>query len=112
GALAAELRRIRLTLEQANFLASILNGTTLGAALGPTVFYEAADAFEISRTSPLADTEYPGENGIDEEALLAYLRGLGPTADHALADAISRWWDTKAETTIEGWASVGLTVTP
>lgn len=46
-------------------------------------------------------------------ALLGYLRTLGPTADHALLDAVSRWWEAEdSQSTIEGWAAVGLRVRP
>lgn len=116
GALTAELRRIRLTVDQANCLADVMNGSVLDAALAgsaPIVFYNAADAFQLAR-----DTPFPGESsygekwGIDEKELLEYLQRLGPTADHALHDAISRWWNTRAEPTVEGWATVGLTVAP
>jgi hypothetical protein len=116
GALAGELRRIRLTVDQANCLADVMNGTILDAALAgsaPIVFYNAADAFQLVHESPFpGESTYGKKWGIDEEALLKYLRGLGPTADHALHDAITRWWKTDAEPTVEGWATVGLTVAP
>jgi hypothetical protein len=50
--------------------------------------------------------------GIDETALLDYLRSLGPSADHALSDAVSRWWANDGEPTIDGWKDVGLRVFP
>ncbi|OEJ21028.1 hypothetical protein [Streptomyces subrutilus] len=116
GALAGELRRIRLTVDQANCLADVMNGTIMDAALAGSagiVFYNAADAFQLVHDSPFAgESTYGAKWGIDEEALLKYLRGLGPTADHALHDAISRWWNLNAEPTVEGWARVGLTVAP
>ncbi|MFI9186881.1 hypothetical protein ACIGXG_32205 [Streptomyces goshikiensis] len=116
NALMAELRRIRLTVDQANCLADVMNGTTMDAALAGSagiVFYSAADAFQLVHESPFpGESTYGAKWGIDEEALLNYLRGLGPTADHSLHDAISRWWELKADPTVEGWARVGLTVAP
>lgn len=116
-ALAAELRRIRLTLNQANCLADILNGTMISAGVAgrvPVVLMEASDAFHLAREEPLAYDEVPYGTkwDIDEKKLTEYLRTLGPTADHALQDAVSRWWQTDAEATVEGWATVGLTVVP
>ncbi|MEV6133146.1 hypothetical protein AB0M05_41210 [Streptomyces violaceusniger] len=116
SALAAELRRIRLTLNQANCLADILNGTLITPTIAgsvPVVSMEAADAFHLARETPMpGESPYGDKWGIDEEALKKYLRSLGPTADHALHDAVSRWWETNAESTVEGWASVGLMVAP
>ena len=48
--------------------------------------------------------------GIDEDDLVEVLRGIGPTADLALRDALSRWWATGGEPTGEGFAAVGLRV--
>ncbi|GAA5070418.1 hypothetical protein [Streptomyces similanensis] len=114
GALAGELRRIRLTLGQINCLADVMNGTIIDAALAGSagiVFYNAADAFHLARQTPLpGESSYGTKWDIDEKELLEYLQRLGPTADHALHDAISRWWQTDAEPTVEGWAAVGLTV--
>ncbi|MFJ5635083.1 hypothetical protein ACIQF5_20900 [Streptomyces goshikiensis] len=116
NALMAELRRIRLTIDQANCLADVMNGTIMDAALaGSTgiVFYNASDAFQLVHESPFpGESTYGTKWGIDEEPLLQYLRGLGPTADHALHDAISRWRTLEADPTVEGWARVGLTVSP
>lgn len=116
-ALTAELRRIRLTLNQANCLADILNGAMISpgiAGRAPVVLMEASDAFHLAREEPLAYDEVPYGTkwNIDEKTLTEYLRSLGPTADHALHDAVNRWWKTDAEATVEGWASVGLTVVP
>ncbi|MEU9925055.1 hypothetical protein AB0H51_27870 [Streptomyces griseoluteus] len=114
AALDSELNRIRLTVEQANCLADVLNSTTLDAALAGRagiVYYNASDAFALARDTPVPETSsYGAKHGIDETALLDYLRRLGPTADHALHDAIARWWATDAQPTAEGWRSVGLNV--
>lgn len=112
-ALAAELRRIRLTLDQANCVADVLNGAMITPGIAgsfPGVYVELTDAFQLARADHLGEAAYGTKWDIDEEALLAYLRTLGPTADHALHDAVARWWDTAAEPTVQGWASVGLRV--
>jgi hypothetical protein len=116
GALAEELRRIRLTLAQASCLADVLNGTLIqpGISLRPGMVYaNAFDAFQIARDTPIpAQSSYGAKWGIDEQALLDYLARLGPTADHALLDAISRWWAQDQDRTVAGFAAVGLTVVP
>ncbi|MGW2181279.1 hypothetical protein ACWCXX_24900 [Streptomyces sp. NPDC001732] len=116
-ALAAELRRIRLTLNQANCIADILNGSLITPGVAgnvPAVYFEVTDAFHLVREQPIPYDEnlYGTKWGIDEERLTDYLRSLGPTADHALHDAVARWWETDADPTVEGWAGVGLTVVP
>lgn len=112
-ALEVELRRIRLTLDQVNCLADVLNGTLMSPGIAgsvPVAYAEASDAFTLARTDHLGDHAYGEKWGIDEEKLLGYLRTLGPVADHALHDAIARWWAHNQEPTAEGWASVGLRV--
>jgi hypothetical protein len=116
-ALRGELRRIRLTVSQANCIADVLNTPLLSPAIAasvPLVYYDCADAFDLARASPIPGDEssYGAKWGIDEAALLDYLRRLGPVADHALHDAVSRWWHIDAEPTVDGWAAVGLTVVP
>ncbi|MFD9151509.1 hypothetical protein [Streptomyces diastaticus] len=115
-ALAAELRRIRLTLNQANLIASVLSGTVMTPEIvgsAPAVLMEVGDAFHLARETPLPGEAPYGETwSVDEDALLHYLRTLGPTADHALFDAVSRWWKAGEPGTVEGWANVGLTVVP
>lgn len=115
--LAGELRRIRLTLAETSCLADVLNGTlldpTLMANLG-IVYAVAYDAFRRRRHADPTGGEvssYAAKWEIDEMKLLDYLGGLGPAADHALRDAIVRWWDTNQDPTVEGFAAVGLRVT-
>jgi hypothetical protein len=114
--LAAELRRIRLTLAQASCLADVLNGHLISPAVSirpGLVYAEAFDAFDIARDTPIPEqSSYGAKWGIDERALLDYLARLGPAADHALLDAFSRWWDQNHDATVEGFAAVGLTVVP
>lgn len=111
--MAAELRRIRLTLPQARCIAQVIDGPLLTpgvpARLG-MVYAEVYDAFRIFEDSPTNDDEaFPlDEDGRKE--LLDYLGRLGPAADMALYDAFSRWWASGGKATVEGFAKVGLTV--
>src|SRR5262245_46202494 len=114
-ALEIELRRMRFTVAELNCMADAMNGTLIqpGIALTvPIVFAEMSDAFELAPPP----SSYGEKWGIDEAALLAKIRALGPTADHALHDAISRWWEKWGGRQIpdddptEGWAAVGLRV--
>lgn len=124
SALGSELRRIRLTLAQASCIADVCNGWLLDATMAgslPLVYAECYDAFRIARdAAPGLDPDISsygakwGPGGCDasgwEKHLLAYLQGLSPVADHALRDAISRWWEQDLEPTVEGFAKVGLRV--
>lgn len=125
SALSAELRRIRLTLAQASCVADVCNGWMLDATMAgslPLVYAECYDAFQIARDVapglPPDVSSYGakwGPEGSDpatwEQQLLDYLRALGPAADHALRDAISRWWEQDLDRTVDGFAEVGLRVT-
>ena len=102
--LESELRKIRLTLAQANCIADVCNGFTLDATVAGSlglVFAECYDAFRLARQTPGSDLSSYGAKwglaGCDpakwEQDLLDYLGGLAPAADHALRDAIARWWD-------------------
>ncbi len=110
--LAAELRRIRLTLGQAACIADVIGGSPIRPAVGlsvGSVYAQCYDAFRLARTGPAGDvSSYGAKHGIEEGALLRKLGALGPAADQALADAISRWWDADLEPTAEGFAAVGL----
>lgn len=117
GALTLELRRIRLTLAQASCIADVCNGWLMDAALGAglgLVYAECYDAFKIARDVPAGlDPEvssFGAKWEIDEQVLLDYLRDLNPVADHALRDAIARWWQQNLDATVEGFAVVGLRV--
>lgn len=123
--LAAELDRIRLTVPHACCIADVCAGWMLDAAIGITpglVYGECAEAFRIARdVAPglQPDISSYGAKWAPEETdparweqdLLGYLATLGPAADHALRDAISRWWKLGLEPTVEGFAAAGLRVT-
>ncbi|MBQ1048488.1 hypothetical protein KBX50_08425 [Micromonospora sp. C51] len=112
--LSAELRRVRLTVEEASCIADVLNGLMLtsGVAVGAgRVYAECYDAFRMARETPLhGEPSYGSKWGIDEDDLLRRLGDLGPTADYALRDAMSRWWEKGHEASVEGFAAVGLRV--
>lgn len=124
-ALGAELSRIRLTLAQASCVADVMNGSVLDASLGASlglVYAECYDAFRLAREvrpGVMSDiSSYGakwGPEGCDaakwEQDLLDVLGALGPVADHALRDAIARWWATDGDPTAEGFAGVGMRVT-
>lgn len=87
-----ELRRIALTEREANCLADILNGSNIaaGLVLGPIVYAEVSDAFHLAGDDEFSS--YAAKHDIDQDKLLAKLRGMGPTADLALRLAVARWW--------------------
>ena len=112
-ALAAELRGIRLTLGEAACVADVLKGSIIQMTVSRpgTVYAQCYDAFRLAREhDPARIDSYGQKHGIDEGKLLDYLGGLGPAADHALADAISRWWGRDLGATADGFAAVGLAV--
>lgn len=128
--LAAELARIRLSLPQAIAVAEVLNSPDIEPAVSTgigMVFAQCHDAFRLARSGPAGDcSSYGRKHGFDESVLLDYLGSLGPAADHALADAISRWWqdvqprdggqwrdpdDGFRADSAEGFAAAGLRVT-
>ncbi|MGV9383525.1 hypothetical protein ACWDRB_47465 [Nonomuraea sp. NPDC003707] len=110
-ALAIELSRLRLSLGQARCLTDVLTGHLMSPGLGLTpglVYADCRDAFGSAGGYPPG---YFGTKwGIDEQALLDYLGALSPVADHALLDAITRWCEVGGEASVEGFATVGLTV--
>lgn len=87
AALAVELRRMPWTVAELCLIADAMNGHAMDPGLGSTVAVYLRDVFEA----------YPGSYGskweADEPAVLRKASALGPVADHALADAMARFWD-------------------
>jgi hypothetical protein len=86
-----ELRRVPLTEHEADCIADILNSSavSLGPVLGPIVYAEVSDAFHLAGDGV---SSYGAKHNINQDALLAKLRGIGPSADLALRLAFARWW--------------------
>jgi hypothetical protein len=117
--LEAELRGIRLTLDQARCLADVLNGSILEPFIGlpfGLVYSGAYEEFEHARGGPVRGlSSYGAKHGHEddweqwEDALLGYLRSLTPGQDYALRWAIARWWkDGRDVTDAERFAAAGL----
>jgi hypothetical protein len=111
--MAAELRRVPLTVGEANCLASILKGHRpssgpASASIG-VCYAEAEQAFHLARE--IAERAPAGKWwGIDEDALLDRLRRLGPAADLALQDAIAHWHGRRFDATAGGFEAAGLRI--
>lgn len=120
-----ELRRIRLTLAQASCIADVRNGfmldaATLSSSLG-LVYVDCYAAFRLAREAGGETRTYGAKHApvdVDaakwEQDLLDYLGRLSPAADHALRDAIARWWalpDDPELSNTDRFALVGLRVT-
>ena len=101
--LAAELRRLTFTLAEANLLASCLQGVILDDSVGLPAAFAVA---EVSQLHPETSDVW----GVNVGELRDRLIAAGPTANHALVDACSRWWTAGGDTTPEGWAAVGVRV--
>lgn len=116
GVLAAELARTAWTLDEATVLASIVAGSMLNEGIGSILAYEVLDALAPGEDR-VNGTGVPRSYGVDvglplldESALLAKVHRLGPAADAALRDALSRWWDEDQPSTVEGFGAVGIVV--
>ena len=97
--LAAELRRIRLTLEELHVIASVVGATAIDRAIaGSTGLIEGELRDARSFGQDIA------EDLIDKVAM------LGPAGDHALHCAVIQWWTAGGDHSIEGWAQVGVRV--
>lgn len=106
SALALELRRHRFTLAEACLIADVLNGTTVQPSMGNAVRFEVEDALR-----PAVGISSDGGKGeVDQAELMAKIGQLGPVADHALADAIARWWAAGADPTVDGFRAAGINV--
>lgn len=115
--MAAELRRIPLTLAEASCLAGILKGHPLTrgpvSASIPVCYAECRQAFELARD--IAGETDSGQwwgKAFSEDALLAKLQRLGPAADVALEDAIAYWHHRQFDPTPDGFARAGLRIIP
>jgi hypothetical protein len=114
--IAAELRHLPpLTLPQASCIADALAGPQMQSAVAQglgLVYAQVFDAFRLARSRAGGDvSSFGAKHGVKEQEILDYLEGLSPAADHALADAISRWWQEDLDATAEGFAAAGLRVT-
>ena len=88
------------TLDELAVIAQACNGVVMSDALGVSAGLVAVEVSDmISR-----------EGAADGDELVGRLMRLGPTADHALADAVCRWWIAGGDHTIAGWAAVGVRV--
>lgn len=104
AAMRVEAARTTWTLAEVAFLARIQAGAPIDDA--GALAMRACDEL---RPDPIFGL--PVDYGFDAGALLAKLAALGPVADVATVDAISRWWaGDDRQHTVEGWAAVGLTV--
>lgn len=104
-----ELLRLRFSLNDLAIIASALNGTIIPDAVSKTVPIVAAKVIEHLRVSA-EGRPVQMHSGDDHQGLVTYLLSLGPTADHALGDAITRWQQNDHDHTPDGWAAVGITV--
>jgi hypothetical protein len=100
---AAELRRITLTVAEAVFLASLVEGRHPVPGT-PMLYLECRHALSDTR----ADTD--GAGTINGGALLARLERLGPAADFFLCDALAGWQARKLDATAEGFTQAGLRI--
>ena len=103
--LAAELTRVTWRLGEIGCIADVLNAPMIEPTVSAYLWAELADAFDG------LDGEYGRKWGVDEDALVAMARTLGPTACHALAGAVHQWWTTpECKHDVDGWRAVGLRV--
>lgn len=112
GILATELRRLRFSVPELCCLADVTGGASLDAAHAdnlPLMYANAFDAFRTDFDSTTLSGAYGEHHGIDEQALLDKLIRLTPTQDHALTDALSRWWSQQLDATEDGFRAVGFT---
>ena len=98
ASLESEAKRIAFTEAEAGVLCAVIqNDFTLNTGfIGPRIVANLADAFYLARQQGGELSSYAGQFGIDEDALLEKLRGLGPLPDLALRIAIAKWWDLQS----------------
>lgn len=116
GVLSEELCALHPPLAWMNCIADVLNGSIIPEVISCNiglVYAEVCDAFRAARhADPTGGdiSSYGVKWELDEQALLEWLLDLSPAADHAVFDAVSRWWETSQEPTPAGWAAVGVFV--
>ena len=108
--IAAELRRIPLSVGEALLLADLVDGR-LPAPGTAMLYVECRDALSIAGPEMAGPSARSGA-AVDIAALLAKLERLGPAADFALCDALAAWRARGLEPTREGFAQAGLRITP
>lgn len=93
--LSRELRRVPLTVAEADALTSIVgNDFHHGISVaGLRTFASVSEAFDLAHQSLGGISSYADKFSIDEDQLLAKLRRLGPTADLALRIALAQFVD-------------------
>ncbi len=90
--LCGELRRVPLTVAEANTLVSIVgNDFEVGITVGSLrTFASVSEAFDLAHDPIVGIPSYANRFRIDEEQLLTKLRRLGPAADLALRTALAQ----------------------
>ena len=96
--LRAELHQQRWSLADLEVIARCVGGPDLTDAVPLSVGLVAVAVIDGTRGDVAA------------EGLTARLLRLGPAADMALADAVSRWWAGDGDHSAEGWAAFGVNV--
>lgn len=107
SALQAELDLQRWTLTELAGLAAAMNGTLITDAV-PTSVGHCLVEFTEARRGREDDWDAGIAEGFAGDVLLGKLARLGPAADMALSDAVSRWWAGDHEHSVAGWAQVGV----
>lgn len=108
-ALQAELAIQRWTLTELGAIAAALDHTLITEAVPGSIGRCAVEVTDARRGQE-EDWDAGIGDGFAGDHLVAKLARLGPTADMALVDAISRWWDAGLDHSPEGWAEVGVQV--
>jgi hypothetical protein len=103
-ALDLEAGTVAWTLPEACCLADIVAGSVLRPGLGLTL------RARVGNAKGVAD-----KWGIDADSFAEKVGRLGVVADHAVSDALSRWWDRvgtcpEDESTAAGFRAVGLRI--
>ncbi len=74
------------------------------------MFQSCEEEFHAARAA--SEVPYADRFRVDEEQLLAYLRRLGPAADHALRDGLNRWQHQGLTPDAAGFTQAGFRVVP